>query len=317
MSNITRRNVLTGIAGCSLAAALGGCNSEANKNSAKDQSIAKGEAKDPTHLNVFIHGLSVLYVNDGSSGGASKGINLYMPLIQVAAKPAPPPPDDDHRYFFGNIQDVPGQKTALLKSIGPNDVCTLSGVTATARPDESFFKADLLFPKATINSPASMRQFVLPWTTSIQSVALMKSKTSGKDLLDDNRPRPAHDYSHVKQLSTICILTYVISGQPTITYADGTDSGWSFQPSAPGSDYANLHIFAEPKQGSMGHALNAFDTLMGTINQTLLKFKPFPEGLDKIPDNTIPGAAAIDLLQLADLFKGGELANCVRAVVIA
>ena len=323
MSNITRRNLLTGIAGCSLAAALG-CEDEGNKNAGKDQdkSAAKDQAavrsqatsSPPTKLNVLIHGLSVFYVNQGPK---ETGIQLYMPLIVDMDQP--PDHDKDHRYLFGNIQDVPSHAADLLIPIGPTDVCTLSGVKpSVSRPDESLFKADLLFPQATVNSPASLRQFVLPWTTAIQSVAKVKRNTPRTVLLEDNRPHPAHNYGNVLQLSTICILTYDITGQPKITNANG-DTGWSPLPSATNPDYANLHIYAEPKKGTAGHAVEAFKTLMDTINQPLLKFRPFPDrGMDKIPDTSIPGTAGIDLLHLNELLdKAGEVANCVRAVVIA
>ncbi len=326
MSEITRRNMLAGIAGCSLAAVLG-CKKGSNKADRieKARALAAKAAK-VEQLNVLIHGLSVLYVNDGTgSGGASKGINLYMPLIQNSPNPTPPPPADDHRYLFGNLDENSADPTDELKPISPKGICTLSGVTPGPRPNESLFKADLLFPGASVNSPDTMRQFVLPWTTNIQSVTLMQGKQK-EPLFTDTRLTPPNNYNNLPQISTICILTYAVSGQPQITYDDGTDTGWSLQPSTADPKYANLHIYAEPKKTDAGHAKAAFEKLMQTINidPKQLSFNQPPSGVVTLPDNPTPlGLACTPGIQCDDLSclemllsKGGELANCVRAVII-
>jgi hypothetical protein len=296
----TRRQVVTGIAGASIAAAFG-CGREQQKSiDSARPSVAIST------LNVVIHGLAVMVI---SKSGAATGIQLVFPQITSAD------PDMSHRYWFGSLGNIVGSELDQMKPIAPLGVCTLGGVTPGSRPSANSFTADLLFPNASVDT-TRCRQFFLPWTDKVRSVALVQRKDGAK-LLTDNC---GTSYGNVFKLSTICVLTYPLanSDAPAITYDDGSDTGWTVKPSASRPDYANLHIFAEPKRADSQHAIGAFSTLMGTIGKSCLTFDPFPDDdMSPIPDNNPPTgtSAALDLRHLANFFRAGETANCIRAVV--
>jgi hypothetical protein len=302
MPKVTRREVLTGIAGCSAAAAFG-CKKESPESADRVQMALKTNF---TKLNVLIHGLSAMVIDNS-------GIHLYMPSFID-----PRNPDMSHRYLFGNLVYTLHKELGQMQSMGPRDVCTLSGVTAGSRPKPSSFDSNLnlIFQGASVTC-ADCRQFNLPWTDQIQAVAVIHRADNAKLMTD----ACGTGYGNTKKLSSICVLSYDLkdTDQPQIMYDDASNTGWSLQQCGDLNypTYANLHIFAEPKDADSDHAISGFKKLMGNIGKTCLSFDPFV-GIKMIQDNDNPPPKgtlqAFDLRHLGD-FRGGEVANCVSAVI--
>jgi hypothetical protein len=313
MSKITRRDVLSGIAGCSLAAILG-CE---DKHQATTDIVKSGTGT-VTKLNVIIHGLAVIKVD---SSNAASGITLFMPLVKD-----PMNTDMSHRYWFGSLVYTKSHELDKMKAIGPKDVCTLGGFNPGSKPSNTTFDPtlNLVFPGASVDS-TGCRQFIMPWTDQVQSVAYLHRKDNLKLLTDNNC---GTSYGNIFKLSSICVLTYDVkqNDQPQITFDDGSDTGWTLEPGnvkpAPGQPiYGNLHIFAEPRKANAKHAKDGFTTLMTVIGkQQCLSFDDFPDDGTEPTADTPPAPAGtdanFDLLHLGKLLKAGEVANCVRAVVI-
>ena len=92
--------------------------------------------------------------------------------------------------------------------------------------------------------------------------------------------------------------------------------------------YANLHIFAEPKgHPTNTHAIGAFKTLMSSLSipqgnlDKFVRFLPY-DYTRQLPDPVVPPGLDrdLDLQHLSHFYsclsqEGGEMANCVRSLI--
>jgi hypothetical protein len=317
MPKMTRRDLLNGVAGCTVAAAFG-CKQEAQKTLTPQQ---KAPVTIKT-LNILLHGLMAVVVNQTSGKKGDHGITLLMPLISDKNHP-----EMSHRYWFGNMDYANKGTIAVLdqmKSLGPSDICTLTGITQPGpRPSSASFDRakNLVFDGIPVTC-TGCRQFNLPWPDQIQSVAYV-NRADNRNLMIETAGCNT-GYGQTKELSTICVLTYskIQPGdQLHITYdLDGADTGWILQPGADPNctNCANLHIFAEPQKADFQHPIDAFTALMTTIGKDkCLTFDDFSTtkmvpSADTPPNPT--GTIDADLVHLEDVFKAGEVANCVLTV---
>lgn len=322
MSKITRRNLLTGIAGCSMAAALGGCQKVTRKSAhAVNDSIGT-----ITKLNVFIHGLSVIQVKPTAADG------LWISFPDFVD---PRNPQLSHVYGFNSLVQV-SDKNHLLTFDAQNP-CFLNGVQSGKRPTAQDFgepaagiggsgqpDINLMFPSNTAVA-TGQRKFVLPWPDKIYCLNLMY-RNDLKTLLKPGQQFPVGPPLF---LPTIYLLTYVVpSGTPTVLYNNTTNSGWVPKTSLDPA-YANLHIYGEPNQTGIpsSHAVMAFKTMAqmltdatGTTLDNYYIFDDYGMANAKpqaLPNPTIPQGVAVslELGQLASS-RAGEVANCVSGIII-
>jgi hypothetical protein len=301
-----RRELFRGVSAISVLSAVGGL-----------ESCTSG----PKYLNVIIHGLSALIVQPPSTK-PEEGITLFCPEIIDST-------DDSlsHSYLCGTLSSVSGQETKGLISMTREYDYKLVGVKAGARPSKESFGAltNLSFTAASITANGTgKRKFTLPWPSSIASVAVME-RSDGKPLVTDISSGSPN--ANLYWASTITVLVYEIDGSPRILWGS-TDIGWRAT-AAGNPHFSNLHIFAEPKgQPDTTHAINAFKVLMGSLVipqgslSGLVSFNTYP-GVRQLPDAVVPPGLSRDpdLQHLHHFFPrltghGGELANCVRSLVI-
>lgn len=323
---ITRRELLSKAAASSLLI-ITGCN-QTSPTPAPQASI-KGGAAAITRLNVFVHGLAVMEIAPSSSP-ADQGITLTFPNFTPGGQ-------DNHIYKYGSVtkpSDKPG-----LPQFDATYPYYLKGVTPGIRPTVQDFgepggnigadytpDINIMLPKTTSVNGAGQRKFVLPWPEKLFPLNLME-RSDGKSLCAIT-PKPPN--GEPLWLTTTYLLTYTVpSGQTPKITRNSVDVGWapasSLIPECP-----NLHIYAEPEVPvKSSHAVHAFSTLMGLLanaaGTTMDKYYKFndygaatpPAKVRRIPNATIPFGVSPspDLGQLADK-KGGELANCVGAIIM-
>jgi hypothetical protein len=324
MSNWTRRKVLFGIASVPLLFRTLARTSHAEQHPASKRPRNLAAGAQFQWLNVIIHGMMTMEI---SSTDKNNGVILTFPEVGGdkphyylagsfdRAKPVPPPPPDSlfeikkaTNYVLSGVN--PGNVKPVFKRADGNFILDNSG---------SSYKVD-----------RSNRTFTLPWPGASASVRRL-CRADVQPFLDKT---PARDpNATLKQIATIHVFSYTLkSGVLPVITGNGTKVPWTplgsvFDP--PG--YANLHIFAEPKQPvDSSHAIMAFTEMMkiiskgGTSLEKQYTFGDFGDPRKNLGSyGSDPNILGLDPvfdyqnLPQQQATAGGEVANCVRTILAA
>lgn len=311
MGSLSRRGFLAGLGSTAAVSTLTACRcvSKKSKNAA---AIATGSALQ--HLNVFFHGLMSLEIVQSNPPA---GIVLTFPDIGA------------HKYKAGSLDLNETDGSDLLTDLTPSFNYTLSGVGIGGAPISIDLPNANFIPQQSplTVTKTGLRTFTLPRPKTFVSLRGRCRSDNATFLV--NAPSGDPNGS-LTMLSTVHLLTYdLLPGGPMIKDQTGSVLSWTPQETVVGSGYANLHIFAEPSAGVNGHnAVAAFNSLMqiltlndGSDLSSVYGFRGFDDTItmrDCSNDGTFPGVLNfMDLRNLPELKPqaGGEVANCVRAII--